>query len=170
MQIWATAEPYFRRGAGVLEDWSIEEYEVDFTLFNSFLSAVYLRLPGTFRAKTSRRNPVVSHCRFLALLFISILLHKPGTRKSPKEKINLQTTLKEKKDLFCKYKTQHRQLWWELHNMIKVGKGCSNNTGGKVGIELQYRQITEGYLLMRPEGILRALISGPYFYTSLLLQ
>lgn len=90
--------------------------------------------------------------------------------KAPKRRRSICKLLWKKKNLFCKYKTQHRQLWWELHNMIKVGKGCPNNTGGKIGIELQYRQITEGYLLMRPEGILRALISGPYFYTSLFLQ
>lgn len=101
MQTWATAEPYLTKGAGVLEDWSIEDYEVVFTLINSFFTAVYLRLPGTFRAKTSRKNPVVSLCRFLALLFINIFLHKPGMSKSPKEKkINLQTTLKEKKSIF----------------------------------------------------------------------
>ena len=49
--------------------------------------------------------------------------------------------------------------------MIKVGKRCPNSTGGIVGIKLQYRQISECYLLIRPEGIFRALISG--IYTSI---
>lgn len=61
---------------------------------SSFLSAIYMWLPRTFRAKTSRRKPMVSLCKFVALLFLIIRLHNPGMSKSPNEKkISFQTTV-----------------------------------------------------------------------------